>query len=143
MAEKGFVQWSFGDSKGDIVSRRLATYGASKVEFDDYIGPGIVTGKRIVPIVPETVLFDPRSNKTGSIRQLPLVLGWAIAIHKSQGLTLKVVDVGDRERQSGLTYVGCSRVRSASNLAFAMSFPFERMRRLNDSPRFKIVFMNS
>jgi|SRR5947207_342938 len=111
------------------------------VEFDDYIGPSIVPGEKIVPITPETVSFDPRSQRTGSIRQIPLVLGWAITIHKSQGLTLNraIVDVGDSERNTGTTYVGCSRVRSANNLAFQRSFPYERMRRLNESPRLRIV----
>lgn len=111
------------------------------VEFDDYIGPSIVPENNIVPIVPETIPFDPRSGKTGNIRQLPLVLGWAITMHKSQGLTLNraVVDVGDNEKYAGATYVACSRVRSIANLAFHKSFPFERMRRLNDSPRLKII----
>ena len=105
------------------------------VEFDDYIGPSIIPGRRIVPIVPETALFDPRSGKSGSRTQLPLVLGWAITIHKSQGLTLGkvVMDVGDRETMVGSTFVGCSRVRSPGNLAFLNSFPFQRVQRLNDA----------
>ena len=47
------------------------------VEFNDYIGPTIVPGERIVPIIPETAVFDPRSGKTGSRIQLPLILGWS------------------------------------------------------------------
>ena len=111
------------------------------VEFDDYIGPSIVSGGRIVPIVPDTAVFDPRSGKTGSRIQLPLVLGWAITIHKSQGLTLGkvVMDVGDRETTVGSTFVGCSRVRSPGNLAFLNSFPFQRVQRLNDARRMRIV----
>jgi ATP-dependent DNA helicase PIF1 len=90
------------------------------VEFDDYIGPSIVPGENIVPIVPETISFDPQSPRTG---QLPLVLGWAITIHESQGLTLNrvIVDVDDNERNTGTTYVACSHVRSAMNLAFEKS----------------------
>ena len=111
------------------------------VEFDDYIGPSIVSGGRIVPIVPDTAVFDPRSGKTGSRIQLPLVLGWAITIHKSQGLTLGkvVMDVGDRETTVGSTFVGCSRVGSPRNLAFRNSFPFQRVQRLNDARRMRIV----
>ena len=111
------------------------------VEFDDYIGPSIVPGRRIVPIVPEMAVFDPRTRKTGSRIQLPLVLGWAITIHKSQGLTLGkvIMDVGDREMTVGSTFVGCSRVRSPVNLAFLNSFPFQRVQRLNDARRMRIV----
>ena len=111
------------------------------IEFDEYIGPSILAGEKIVSIPPETVSFDPRSNVTGAIRQVPLVLGWAITIHKSQALTLDraIVDIGDSERQTGLTYVACSRMRSAFGLAFAKSFPFERLQRLNDSQRLKLV----
>ena len=103
----------------------LPTYAL--VEFDDYIGPSLVPGRRIVPIVPDTAVFDPRSGETGSRIQLPLVLGWGITIHKSQGLTLGkvVMDVGERETTVGSTFVGCSRVRSPKNLAFLKSFPFQ------------------
>ena len=40
-------------------------------------------------------------------------LAWAVAIHKSQGLTLDkvVIDAGEREFSSRLTFVACSRVR--------------------------------
>ena len=141
---KGLYNGALGTVKAILYVNGLQHQGLPMcvlVEFDDYIGPSIVPGEKIAPIVPETVSFDPRSQMTGSIRQLPLVLGWAITIHKSQGLTLNraIVDVGDSERNTGTTYVGCSRVRSATNLAFEKSFPFERIRRLNDSPRLRIV----
>jgi ATP-dependent exoDNAse (exonuclease V) alpha subunit len=111
------------------------------VEFDDYIGPSIVPGRRIVPIVPETAVFDPRSGKTDSRIQLLLILGWAITIHKSQDLTLGkvIMDVGDREMMIGSTFVGCLRVRSPRNLVFLNSFPFQRVQRLNDARRMRIV----
>ena len=84
------------------------------VEFDDYQGPSVVEGQMIVPIVAETVQFDPRSGKSGSRQQFPLILGWAITVHKSQGLTLKrvILGIGNNECQIGLTYVGCSHVKS-------------------------------
>ena len=103
------------------------------VEFDDYRGPSAADEPCIVPIVPDVVAFDPRSGKTGSRQQFPLVLGWAITIHKSQGLTLKraVLGIGNAEWQIGLTYVGCSRVKSWTGLAFKNSFSWERMAKIN------------
>ena len=77
------------------------------VEFD-YHGPSAVPGHNLVPIVPETAQFDPRSGKSGT-QQVPFVLGWAITIHKSQGLTLKKVVLGIGNRETcGIMYVGCS-----------------------------------
>jgi len=111
------------------------------VEFDEYIGPSIVPNRKIVPIMPERVVFDPRSHRTGSRTQFPLALGWALTIHKSQGLTLAkvLIDVGEREMCAGSTFVACSRVRTPKNLAFLSSFPFQRVQRLNESPRMRVI----
>jgi hypothetical protein len=106
------------------------------VEFDEYRGPSAVRNpdRCIVPIVAETVQFDARCGKSGSRVQFPLVLGWAITIHKSQGLTLKraILGIGSTENQIGLTYVGCSRVKSWQSLAFHHSFPWDRMEKINN-----------
>ena len=90
------------------------------IEFDDYCGPSLILQRRIVSIVSETVAFDPQCGKTGSRQQLPLVLGWAMTIHKSQGLTLNhvVLGIGNKELAPGMTYVGCSCVKSYKALAF-------------------------
>lgn len=96
---------------------------------------------KLVPIVSETVQFDPRCGKTGSRQQLPLVLGWAITIHKSQGLTLTrvVLGIGSSELAFGITYVGCSRVKSYTGLAFHMSFPLARLEKINNAKRMHAV----
>lgn len=105
------------------------------VEFDEYHGPSAVTNsnRHIVPIIPETVPFDQSCGKSGSRIQFPLVLGWAITIHKAQGLTLKkvILGIGSLENSIGLTYVGCSRVKSWENLAFDHSFPWSRLEKIN------------
>lgn len=63
------------------------------------------------------------------ISQVPLILSWALTIHKSQGATLDAaeIDVGSGIFECGQTYVALSRVKSLNGL-YLTSFDAKRIR---------------
>jgi len=101
------------------------------VEFDGYTGPGIVSeeGFKVVPITPVRHTWESKKG-TCSRLQVPICLAWAITVHKNQGLTLEktVIDLGEREYATCLSFVAISRVRSLRN-------SFERLQRVKTCKR--------
>lgn len=104
------------------------------VEFDDSSitgnQPGI--GVRIEPCTSE---FDALRGK-GKIerRMLPLILCWAVTVHKLQGTTLDraVVDLSSHLFAKGQAYVALSRVRSLSGLAISSLDPKKLLNQPHD-----------
>ncbi|XP_044718785.1 PIF1-like helicase domain-containing protein [Hirsutella rhossiliensis] len=98
------------------------------MEFDKYMGPVFLTtsdGRKIVPILP--VNRDFLVGSTLCTRtQFPLIVCYAITVHKSQSITedMIVTDLSCRDFQTGLSYVAVSRVKTLQGLM--LDAPFDR-----------------
>jgi hypothetical protein len=112
------------------------------VAFDNYTGPSFTMPdgeelrrgeKLVVPIL--RVRHDFMVGASSCYReQFPLLVSYAITVHKSQGITLdKVVcDISAPEFASGLSYVAVSRVKTLGGLMFEK--PFDRSRIYREPP---------
>lgn len=72
---------------------------------------------REVVMTPDVWELRDGERKRASISQVPLRLGWAITVHKSQGMTLDAAKIDLRKAfVEGMGYVALSRVRDLDNL---------------------------
>lgn len=92
--------------------------------------------------------YDPIEDRivakvVGRYMQLPLMLAWAVTIHKAQGKTLDrvFVDLGNRAFASGQVYVALSRVRSLEDLRLARPIAEEEVRCDPNVTRFYLQLM--
>ena len=62
------------------------------------------------------------------VSQIPLILSWAITIHKSQGATLErcIIDIGGGVFEAGQSYVALSRIKSLEGMSI-MSYDVSRI----------------
>lgn len=91
------------------------------------------SNKKIITIAPEEWLierFDEEKKMVvtdAGVTQIPLILAWAMTIHKSQGLTLDKISCDLSDAFSpGQVYVALSRARSLEGV-FIKSINFEKI----------------
>ncbi|KAM4055604.1 PIF1-like helicase [Hirsutella rhossiliensis] len=106
------------------------------VDFDSYDGPPYLTtneGRKISPILPVRRDFLV-GNETCARTQFPLMVAFAITVHKCQSLTKDqiVTDLATRDFQAGISYVAVSRVTSLQGLL--LEAPFDRQSLYNHTP---------
>jgi len=96
------------------------------VQFDGIVGFKSLNG--CIPLKPFLSSWYVDSIRCTRI-QIPVSLCWACTIYKSQGLTLKLVQIhlADNESQLGSTYVAFSRVPDVQNLILLRSLNIDRL----------------
>jgi len=103
------------------------------IRFDGYSGPDFLGCEPgLVPVFPITRQFDYHGTLCTQT-QFPLWLGYAIMVHKSQGLTLlqAVLNLNQQEHCLGLLYIAVSRVKTLTGLMFESPFDYDRFTGVN------------
>ena len=86
-------------------------------EIGDSVVQVRLPSREVIPVDRFTWRYSQNDPESATFSQFPLVLGWALTIHKAQGLTLDGAYLDIRAaREPGQAYVAVSRVRSLNGL---------------------------
>lgn len=100
----------------DIVSREMDIEGrmhSVRAVLCDFGGRAVEVGTARFPA------FNGSGTEVAYCEQIPLLLGWAITVHRAQGLTLNAVEIDfsvDTWSTCGLVYTALSRARRLASL---------------------------
>jgi ATP-dependent DNA helicase PIF1 len=101
---------------------------AVMVSFDGYNGPQLDSNtSNSVPIFRSTRQFTLGTQDCYR-SQFPLIVAYAITVHKSQGITVvrATLNIKERDFVPGLSYIAVSRVKTLDGLMFEESFDLAR-----------------
>lgn len=135
MAEAAFEVWALGENTGgsdadgemetnDGLKKKIKAFSRDAQSLKDLREYPVVRftaadgTHRVILCIPEEWKVElPTGEVQASRKQLPLILAWALSIHKAQGQTLErvKVDLG-RVFEKGQAYVALSRAVSKAGL---------------------------
>jgi ATP-dependent DNA helicase PIF1 len=111
--------WINGDT-GEIVGMEDDHIRVKKHKSDNVVMVGKETWHKLKYTYNHQSL-KIEQEQIGTFQQFPVSLGWAITIHKSQGLTLEhlTLDLGSGTFATGQLYVALSRAKSIDGISLA------------------------
>lgn len=98
-------------------------------DFDSITGYPVVKFRNGITKLIKPHSWDSELYPNVSVLQIPLILAWAITIHKAQGASIELaeIDVGNSVFACGQTYVALSRVVSLDGL-YLTSFNYKKIK---------------